>query len=274
MKYLLIGVGLMLLASPPVTAQEVDPHHPFLSDRFQLGFGVFSRNQGFKIGANGIVPEEEIDFDEAIGVDEDDASGAFIFRWNFGEKWSLWSQGWRVNSTGGQVLTEDTDWENVTFHEGTFVRGGVENTVVRLFFGREFSTGPRHEFGLGVGFHWLDIGVYLEGEAWINNQPIGFHRGDVSAEAPLPNIGGWYYFSPSKRWLIEARLDWLDASVGDYSGGILNSSVGVNFQLFKHLGLGLSYQYFRLNVDVDSDDWNGAAELNYRGPFLSLTTNW
>jgi hypothetical protein len=57
----------------------------------------------------------------------------------------------------------------------------------------------------------------------------------------------------------------LDASVGDYSGGILNSPVRVNFQLFKHLALGLSYQYFSLNVDVNSSDRNGAAELNYRG---------
>ena len=72
----------------------------------------------------------------------------------------------------------------------------------------------------------------------------------------------------------ENGLDWLSASVGDYSGGILNSSVGVNFQLLKHLGVGLSYQYFRLDVDVDSNDWKGAAEINYRGPFLSLTTNW
>jgi hypothetical protein len=273
-KYFFLIIASFFMVSPPATAQESDPHHPFLSDRFQLGFGVFSRNQGFKIGANGLVPEEEIDFDEAIGVDEDDASGAFTFRWNFGEKWSLWSQGWRVNSTGGQVVTEDIDWENVTFGEGTFVRGGVENTVVRVFFGREFSIGPRHEFGLGLGFHWLEIKAFLEGEAQINEQPIGFHQGDVSVGAPMPNIGGWYYFSPSKRWLIEARLDWLDASVGDYSGGIWNSSIGVNFQMFEHLGVGLAYQYFSLDAAVDSDDWNGAVELKYRGPFLSLTTNW
>ena len=63
----------------------------------------------------------------------------------------------------------------------------------------------------------------------------------------------------------------LDANVGDYSSRILNSSVGVNFQLFKRLDLGLSYPYFSLNVDVDSSNWNGTAELNYRGPFISLT---
>jgi hypothetical protein len=274
MKLLFLIVTLFLSTSTPVAAQETVQYHPYLSDRFQLAIGVFARNQGFKFGADGLLPGEKIDFDKAIGLDEDDASGAYTFRWNFSEKWSLWSQGWKVNSTGGQILTEDIHWEDVTFGEGSFVRGGAENTVIRLFFGREFSTGPRHEFGLGAGFHWLEIDAYLEGEAQINNHPIGFYRGDVSASAPLPNIGGWYYFSPSKRWLIEARLDWLSASVGDYSGGILNSSVGVNFQVLKHLGVGLSYQYFRLDVDVDSNDWKGAAEINYRGPFLSLTTNW
>jgi hypothetical protein len=274
MKFLFLIVALFLSTSTPVAAQEPVQYHPYLSDRFQLAIGVFARNQRFKFGADGLLPEEEIDFNKAIGLDEDDAGGSYTFRWDFGEKWSFWSQGWKVNSTGGRVLTEDIDWENVTFGEGSFVKGGAENTVIRLFFGRKFSTGPRHEFGLGAGFHWLEIGAFLEGDARINNQPIGFYRDDVSASAPLPNIGGWYYFSPSKRWLIEARLDWLSASVGDYSGGILNSSVGVNFQLLKHLGVGLSYQYFRLDVDVDSNDWKGAAEINYRGPFLSLTTNW
>jgi hypothetical protein len=41
----------------------------------------------------------------------------------------------------------------------------------------------------------------------IDGVPTGFQRGDVDASAPMPNIGGWYYFSPSKRWLLEARLE-------------------------------------------------------------------
>jgi hypothetical protein len=154
------------------------------------------------------------------------------------------------------------------------VAAGVHNKVFRVFFGRKFSEGPRHEFGLGIGFHWLEIGAYIEGEALINDIPSGFQRGDVDVSAPMPNIGGWYYFSPSKRWLLEARLDWLDVNVGDYSGGIWNSSAGVQFQAFKHLGITLNYQYFSFNAGIDSSDWRGSAELHYRGPFLALTTNW
>jgi hypothetical protein len=269
---------LLLLATMvcpiQLAAQEPDQTHPFLSDRFQLAVGAFTRQQNFKIGADGTFPEEEIDFDKTLGVDDDDTSASLTFRWNFGSKWSLWGQAWKVNAGGGAVLTEDVAFEDLVFQQGSTVAAGVNNKVVRVFFGRKFSEGPRHEFGVGIGFHWLELGAYIEGEAFINDIPSGFQRGDVDVSAPMPNIGGWYYYSPSKRWLIEARLDWLDASVGDYSGGILNSSVGVQFQAFKHLGVALNYQYFSLNANIDSDDWRGGTKLSYRGPFLALTTNW
>jgi hypothetical protein len=263
-----------LIFSTTAIAQDSSEYHPWLSDRFHIALGAFARDQNFSIRADGSNPEEEIDFDETLGVDDSDTSGSLTFRWNIGRKWSLWGQTWKVNSTGGAVLTEDVDFEDLVFQQGSFVNAGVENTVIRVFFGRTFSTGPRHEFGLGLGFHWLELGAFIEGEALINDIPSGFQRGDVSADGPMPNIGGWYYFSPSKRWLFEARLDWLDVSVGDYSGGIFNSQVGINFQAFQHLGVTLAYNYFSLNADVDSGDWRGGAELRYRGPFLALTTNW
>ena len=271
---LLVALGTWLITPILASAQESDQTHPFLSDRFQLTIGAFARQQDFKIAADGTAPEEEIDFDETLGVDDQDTSAALDFRWNFGSKWSLWGQAWKVNAGGGAVLTEDVEFEDLVFQQGSTVAAGVHNKVVRVFLGRKFSAGPRHEFGLGVGFHWLEIGAYIEGEALIDDIPSGFQRGDVDASAPMPNIGGWYYYSPSKRWLFEARLDWLDVSVGDYSGGIWNSSVGVQYQAFKHLGIALNYHYFSLNADVDSDDWSGGAELKYRGPFLALTTNW
>lgn len=275
-KPLLILLALMTLTAWPGVseAQESTESHPFMTDRFQFAFGAFARQQGFKIRADGSDPEEEIDFDESLGVDDDDVSASLTFRWNFGQKWSLWGQAWDVSANGGAELTEDIEFEDLVFQQGSNVRAGVENTVVRVFLGRKFSSGPKHEFGLGLGFHWLEIKAYIEGQALINDDTVAFARGDVAADSPLPNIGGWYYYSPSKRWLLEARLDWLEASVGDYSGGIWNSSVGVNFQAFKHVGFGLNYQYFSLDVDVDKSDWRGGAELKYRGPFLSMTANW
>jgi hypothetical protein len=50
--------------------------------------------------------------------------------------------------------------------------------------------------------------------------------------------------------------------------------VGAQYQAFEHFGVGLSYQFFRLNVDVDNDHWDGATELTFQGPFLSVTATW
>ena len=186
-----------LLTPALVIAQESDQTHPYLSDRFQLAIGVFAKQQGFKNAADGTVPEEEIDFDKTLGVDDDDTSAALTFRWKFGDKWSVWGQYWKVNANGGALLTEDVKFEDLVFQQGSTVAAGVHNKVARVFFGRKFSEGPRHEFGLGLGFHWLEIGAYIEGEALINDIPSGFQRGAVDASAPMPNIGGWYYCAPS-----------------------------------------------------------------------------
>jgi hypothetical protein len=69
-----------ILAPTLLIAQESNQIHPFLNDRFQLAIGAFARQQGFKIAADGTVPEEEIDFDETLGVDDDDTSLALTFR--------------------------------------------------------------------------------------------------------------------------------------------------------------------------------------------------
>lgn len=73
------------------------------------------------------------------------------------------------------------------------------------------------------------------------------------------------------RWLVQARLDWLSASIGDYSGGLWNTQVGINWQAFRHFGIGLNYNAFVVNVDIDKTDWQGKADTIQRGPFLAIT---
>lgn len=263
-----------LLLAGPALAQSADDYHPALTTNFQVSAGALFSTSDFKIGANGSVPGEEIDFDGTLGVDKTQTTPVVSFRWNFGEKWSFWGQAWKTDSSGSAVLDEDTEWEDLVFQKGSNVTAGIDNTVARLFFGRKFFSGPQYEFGAGLGLHWMKIDAYIEGEVFINDQESGFQRSSVSASAPLPNIGAWYYYSPSPRWLLNARVDWLSASIGDYSGGLWDIGAGVNFQLTKHFGLGLDYQFFQLNVDVKDTDWNGSAKISTSGPILSLTANW
>ena len=265
---------LLLSLSSPVLAQTADDYHPFLSDKFNLGVGAYWPSLDFNLRVDGSDPGEEIDFDEALNLSDNQTSPAVNFRWRFGKKWSLLGQYWGTSTSGKEVLTEDVSWEDVIFREGTFVAGGLGLDVVRLFFGRKFDLNPQHEFGLGLGVHWMSLDSYLEGEALINDGSTGFYRAEASADFPLPNIGAWYMYSWSPKWVLITHLDWLSASVGDYSGGLWDFEVGVDYQAFKNVGFGLSYKAFLLDVDVDKSSWRGKAEFTQAGPALAVTFTW
>jgi hypothetical protein len=256
------------------TVQAEEEYHPFLTDNFNIDVGAFWPNINLDLKVNGSSPGEEIDFDEALNIEDYQAAGSINFRWRFGEKWSFWVQAWKTNSSGVATLKKDIEWADVIFKSGTFVKGGLNLSGARLFFGREFSIGPQHEFGMGAGLHWMGLDTFIKGEVLINDGSIEFQRKSVSADIPLPNIGIWYMYSWSPKWIFQSRLDWLSASIGEYSGGLWDVQAGVNYQAFRNIGFGLYYKAFLLNVDIKKNNWKGSADLNQSGPLLTMTATW
>jgi len=269
---------ILALISGNLLAQQDYEYHPGLSDNFVLSLGVFRSDNAFSISADGVVDngDDRIDFDDGVGVDGSSTLFNGQLRWNFGKqrKWSLWGQYFKNDASGEAVLEEDVEWQDITFREGTFVGAGVKMEIIRVFVGRSLVKNPQHDFGIGAGLHILNLGAFIEGEVFIDDGTTEFQRGDVSKSQPLPNIGTWWNYSPARKWLLHTRVDWISAKVGDYDGTLWNTSVGVNYQAFRHVGFDLSYQYFDLNLKVDSADWLGEVDMRYSGPVLSVTANW
>jgi len=273
LQWLAVVFFLSLLPQQAVSQWETS-QHPKLTDRFLLAAGAFVPEKNLNIRVDGSLPSVNLDFDERLNLSSDQTTFSGELRWRFGEKWSVSAQYFNTDDSATAELTEDISWEDYVLKVGSNVGAGVEATVARVFLGRTISTGQRHEFGLGFGLHWLEIGAYLEGEFFLNEESTGVRREAVSADAPLPNIGGWYWYALSPRWLLTTRLDWLSASIGEYSGSLWNANAGVTFQAWRNVGISLSYQLFKLDVDIDKSDWHGGADLTYDGPFLAAHVNW
>ena len=116
----LLGILIIALIPAAASAQETGDYHPFLSDKFHIGVGVFAPQKSFGIEVDGTVPEESIDFEESLRVDNSESTPSIDFRWRFGEKWSFWSQYWKVDSQGSSTLTKDIEWEDLVFKKGSF----------------------------------------------------------------------------------------------------------------------------------------------------------
>lgn len=261
----------------PARAADQDNVHPYLTEKFSLDLGMFFPDREFRIRVDGPVGgiSDEIDVEGEFGLKRSDETFSLNFGWRFGEKWALQGQYFASSGTRGNVLQEDVEWKDIVFGAGTGVVAGQDFTLYRAFFARHFATsGEKHDFGVGLGLHWLEIGVFIEGTAIINGGAAQFRRESVEAEAPLPNIGAWYMYSVTPKLVLRGRLDWFSAKAGEYDGTLINAAAGANYQLFENLGIGLSYNLFDLDVGVQKSDWRGKVETSYEGLFAYVSFFW
>ncbi len=172
------------------------------------------------------------------------------------------------------ALTEDIEWKDVVFAQGSNAVVGQEFSVTRVFFGREFDTSARHDFGAGLGFHQFKFRASIVGEFLIAGGPNAFRAESVAAEQPLPNIGIWYKYSLSPNWAFRSRFDWLDASVDIYDDSLINMALGINYQLSENFGVGLNFNALELDVAVNKMDWRGRLLQRFDGAYIYASAYW
>ena len=267
---LLLGMLLSVTsqAQEPVAGDEAV--HPLLNARLLISGGGFWPEKEFLLSANGSVPGEPIDFDEAFLFDDSDATGMGGLLWRFGKRWSLGVEAWSLNTAGGAVLNEDYTWEDLTFLKGTFATAGVDLSVARIFFGRRMWSSARSETGIGLGVHWLELEAYIEGRVRTTDGDTDRQRGAADAEFPMPNIGFWHLRSLTDHWALSVRVDWLDVTFEEYRGNLWNAQLGLHYQINRRLGVALQGAYFELDGRIRESDWRGQAELKQYGPRASL----
>lgn len=268
-RTLCFRLTLCLLCLPAWAQDDV---HPYLTRKLHLHAGVYYPDQDMNIRVDGSlgIASDEFDFDQQLKLSDRDDVFALEGTWRITPKWSLRAQFFQEHRRNEAVLDEDIEWGDLIIGAGSRVHSGFDFKLTRIFMGRTFGTAAASDYGVGLGIHWLEIGTFIAQDV---NLRLGVIS-DVSASGPLPNIGGWYYFSPSPKWLLGSRLDWLEVSLGDYAGGLLNFAAGANYQLFDNIGIGVNYQVFSLNAEVRSDSWRGRIEIVYDGWYAYISGNW
>jgi hypothetical protein len=271
-----LPVSLLLFLATVVHAASDSPVHPFLTDKYILEFGAFLPKVELKGGVDGSAGEEnpDFDFEEQFGLSDSDDLASADFGWRFYKKWSLHLQYFETGRSSTAVLQEDVVWGDATFEQGSSVTASSNIDILRLFFGREFSKKANVSYGFGAGLHRLGLRMSLSGDILVNGQTLVNETRAAGATAPLPDIGTWYYWSPSPKWMLGGRLDWLAASIGEYDGGLVDVAVGADYQISDHFGVGVKYQRFALDLDIDKPDWHGNVDISFSGAFIYLSANW
>lgn len=266
----------LALAIFPASAQQNGDVHPSMTSKFRADLGVYGPKRGFTIQVDGNLDEQNLPYELSRGIGHDDRDPLLNaeFGWRFKDKWALSAQYFSASGTGQSVLEDTVEWKDIEYPIGATVRVGADFAVARIFVSRHFLQQENHALGIGLGVHWLNVGVQIEGQAFLADLTSEFRRESVAVTAPLPNIGAWYRYSTSRNWMLSARADWLDVTIGEVGGGLLNLRVGADYSFSDHFGMSLNYQFLRINVDVEKRFWRGQLIIDYRGPAITFNAYW
>jgi hypothetical protein len=268
----MIGLFLPVYA---LTAESEDAH-PLMASKYWAQVGVYFSARDFTASAKGSVGDSvrSIDFDSRAGLD--DQPDLFIAEvgWQFSRRWGLALQHFESERSASRILSSAIEWQDLVFDAGVQIEAETSVKITRLFFARQFRDKGPHSLRLGAGLHWLSLGAGLAGEATLNELTREFRRGVVKANVPMPNIGAWYRYSPSHRWIFNVRADWLSASVDKYNGRIWNAAAGINYSPWDRVGFGLSYQFFQLDGRISEDGWRGNVQTSFSGPVVHISGHW
>ena len=141
MKFLNICISaffLMSVSAGAASAQESgssSKYHPFLSDNFHIGLGVYRPSYKHEIGAD---PNAGGSPGKSLDASESQSTGLLNFHWRFTKNWSFHGTYWNTDSESEQTLTEDFE-----FQDQVFCRNAGLFTQMRLDLALLARTKPR-----------------------------------------------------------------------------------------------------------------------------------
>ncbi|MEX0635292.1 MAG: hypothetical protein WD135_00885 [Ferruginibacter sp.] len=208
----------------------------------------------------------DIDFENDLGFTK--SSGTFIAEFKYRlSKRSRFDLGYfRINRKSTKTITEDINFGEDTYPANTSIGAFFKTDIYRFSYGYSVIQQPKFEVGFLIGAHIINSKTGLS--AIGNNIGISLEN-DFGFTAPLPDLGIWGGYTFSKRFAVNAEVNYLALKVGDIGGRILGGSLSFLYRVTKQFDLGLGYTGLNFNIDVTKPKLSGSFKWGYNGPSLT-----
>ena len=159
------------------------------------------------------------------------------------------------------------------FPVGASISSEFKFEIFPIHYSYSFIKREKMEFSGTLGLHWYRMSFAVAGSASLAGLDPGAEV-TAKANAPLPLLGLQFQYHFTPKWTVDVHGEAFALSSSDFSGRFMNLAVRTEYWFFNHLGAGLALNGFRLDMEVDSDDWRGEAESKYLGPQIYVTVRF
>jgi hypothetical protein len=247
-----------------------------LKDTFHLELGTFIVNTDTTLRLDGEAGEQgtQIDWEKNFGEGD-----VYRFRldgyWRFGERHKLRALVFSSSRSGSRTFDDDISWGGETFPASATIEGKVKFSIYELAYEYAFMRRESYELAASIGVHYTDYRVSLATTVTGDGGAIDRHiekAGSVGAPLPVIGVRGTWLLSPT--FSIDASGQFFSLTYGDIEGNLQDYRVVLNWQPKSWGGVGVGYDHFSVNVDVDSNNFSGKMNWAYHGPMIFYSVSF
>jgi hypothetical protein len=260
------ALGLALSAS--VASADEAPN--LLTDAFDISLGTFMLNSDTNIRLDGTAGQSgtEFNWEQKFG-DENATRFRVDGSWRFTDsgKHKLRFLWFNFSRDASRTNDKEIIWNGETIPVSSKIDASFSFDIIELAYEYAFLKRDTYEVTGSIGLHYADFSAGLAATVstpgGTGTKQVG---GEASVGAPLPVIGLRGIWQLPHNFWIDASAQYFALSIEGYDGNLQDYRVGVRWQPSRWVGLGVGYNQFGINVDVDKEKFNGSLDWKYKGP--------
>lgn len=232
------------------------PAWPDFDERYSLTVGgsVAGFDTKLRINSRDDSIDNEIDIEDELGFDSEVRLGWINGRWRIADRHRLSVLYIPIRRTSELTTSKDIDVGGNTIKAGAFLDSSVNSHVFDIEYIYSFFKRPDIEIGFTAGIYWMNSLAELTaaGEIVFEGEDVPEFRSDYEASqrliAPLPLIGFTASYEIIQQWKAHATARYLDVTISDIEGRILNLNLSTEYYFTKHFGAGVALALFSVSV--------------------------
>ena len=269
--FAMLGVGLS--CAPAMGADEAD----VLNDRFIFALGTYLVDADTDLELRGDAGEAgtRIDWNRTFG--EGSLTRIRLdAQWRFAERHKLRALWFSSDRSDNKTIDREIEWGGETFPVNAKVKGDLEYQVYELSYEYAFLRRDSYELSASVGAYWVSMDSRLS--ATITGEGGGTTTRDVSRDGsfdvPLPVLGLRAQWALPYDLSFDLSGQYFTANIDVYDGDLQNYRATLTWQPRKWLGLGIGYDWFSADLDVDATKFDGNANWTFSGPMAYYSVSF
>jgi hypothetical protein len=225
-------------------------------ERYELTFGGSFTEFDSKIRINSRDDsiDNEIDLEDTLGFDNDVSLGWINGKWRMADRHRLSLLFVPITRTSELTTSRDFDVGGNVIKAGAFIGSSVNTYVFDIEYIYSFFKRPALEIGFSAGIYWMNSLAELTaaGDILFEGSDQPEFRSDYEANqrliAPLPLIGFTGSYEFNSRWRAHATARYLDVTISDIDGRVLNMNLSTEYYFNRYFGAGVALAMFDVSV--------------------------